>query len=265
MTESIADTTKPNAGRVYDYILGGHHNFEVDRMAAEQLTKLVPFAAKAARLQRWCLQDIAEELTVRRGFDVIIDFASGLPTQDHIHYVAPAGTTVIYSDHDPVTVAYAREILQDTPNVYYFQADARNPQDLLNLPEVQDILGGRRDIAFIHWGVSAFLTEDALTNIAQVLYEWAGEKSCWVFQAQGADFDPDNPALGMALKVYEQMKQPFYVRSLEQYQQLVSPWRPDDQGFISLLDWHGLDESQMTQEEREQFSTGAGYGAYLVK
>ncbi len=33
MTEysSIADTSAPNAGRIYDFLLGGHHNFEVDR------------------------------------------------------------------------------------------------------------------------------------------------------------------------------------------------------------------------------------------
>ncbi len=36
------DTSKPNAGRIYDYLLGGHHNFEADRAAAKRLSQLAP-------------------------------------------------------------------------------------------------------------------------------------------------------------------------------------------------------------------------------
>ena len=32
------------------------------------------------------------ELAERRGYDLLIDFASGLPTNDHIHHVVPPGT-----------------------------------------------------------------------------------------------------------------------------------------------------------------------------
>ncbi|MEZ4768095.1 MAG: SAM-dependent methyltransferase [Caldilineales bacterium] len=108
--DSIVDATTPSAGRIYDYLLGGHHNFEVDRQAAQGILKAWPFMTKVMRLQRWCLQDIAHELTAVevRGFDTIIDFASGLPTQDHLHYVVPQGTTVMYSDYDPVVVEYAK-------------------------------------------------------------------------------------------------------------------------------------------------------------
>jgi hypothetical protein len=42
---------------MYDYFLGGSHNFDVDRQAAEQVIKLMPFVTKFARLQRWTLQD----------------------------------------------------------------------------------------------------------------------------------------------------------------------------------------------------------------
>src|ERR1041384_1318361 len=164
--ESIIDTSKPSAGRIYDYMLGGHHNFEVDRQAADQIVKLVPFLPKAMRLQRWCLQDLALELTEKRGFDIIIDCASGLPTNDHIHHVVPAGTTVIYSDFDPVVVEYGREILADTSNIYFFQADARRPDELLNRPEVQEILGGRRDVALVYWGICMFLSDDDLSHAA---------------------------------------------------------------------------------------------------
>lgn len=264
--KTMMDASVPNAGRVYDYLLGGHHNFEVDRQAAEQLLALVPFAPKAARLQRWCLQDIARQLTEMRGYDVIIDFASGLPTNDHFHYVVPAGTTVIYSDYDPVVVEYAREILGDTPNVYFFEADARQPEELLDHPEVQDILGDKRDVALAYWGISVFLTDEELTHAVRTLYDWAGSGSCWVFNAQMADVDPTDPAGIQVREIYEQMGSPAYIRSLGAYKELLQPWLPDENGFVSLLEWHGFDQSEMGKEDRQSFGpTGVGYGAYLVK
>ena len=260
--ESITDASKPNAGRIYDYLLGGSHNFEVDRQAAEYLKKLLPFLPKAARLQRWCLQDLARELTEVRKFNVIIDFASGLPTNDHMHVMVPEGTTVIYSDRDPVVVEYAHEILADTPNVYYFQADSRRPEELLNRTEVQEILGNRRDVAFVSWGVSIFFTDEEMSYMARTLHEWSGPGACWAFNAQGAGANSDP----QVVNIYAQMGTPVYVRPLEKYQKLIQPWHPDEKGFIPLLTWHGLDESEMTDADREAFGpSGIGYGAYLIK
>jgi hypothetical protein len=264
--DSIIDASVPSAGRIYDYLLGGHHNFEVDRQAAEQVIALQPFMPKVMRLQRWCLQDIAEELTVRRGFDTIIDFASGLPTNDHLHHVVPEGTTVIYSDYDPVVVEYAQEILGDTPNVYFFKADAARPEELLHRPQVEEILGGKRDVALIYWGISIFLTDEELIPIPRTLYDWAGPGSCWVFNAQAAGVDPNEPAMAQVISIYEQMGAPVYIRSVETYRDLLRHWRPDEQGFISLLEWHGFDQSEMSTQDRKAWGpAGAGYGAYLVK
>jgi SAM-dependent methyltransferase len=264
--ESILNSSKPNAGRIYDYILDGNHNFEADRVAGEQLKAMLPFIVKSARLQRWCLQDLAIDLTDKRGYEVIIDFASGLPTQDHIHETARPGTVVIYSDLDPVVVEYGRDILQGVPNVYFFHGDARRPDELLGRPEVQKILAGRRDVAFVYWAVSAFMKDEELAFAARYLHQWAGPRSCWAFNAQAANMDQTDPAMMKALKLYEQMGSPLCIRDLDRYQTLVQPWRINEDGFVSFLDWHGLDLSEMSQDDLGPFGlTGGGYGAYLVK
>ncbi len=263
--ESIIDTSRPNAGRIYDYILGGSHNFEVDRQAAEGLLRLMPFMRETLHLQRWCLQDLAVELTEKRGFDVIVDFASGLPTNDHIHRVVPKGTTVIYSDYDPVTVEYSKEILADTPNVSYFQADARRPEELLNNEAVQNTLAGRRDVALVMWGVSLFLSDEEIAHAAHYLYEWSGPKSCLAFNAQGAGMRADDPAIAQAVKMYQQMGSNLYFRPLERFLQLLQPWRVDDH-FISFLDWHQFDRSLFSEEAMQHFGReGGNYGAYFTK
>lgn len=264
--ESVIDTSKPNPGRIYDYILGGSHNFEIDRQAAENLAKMVPFLREGARLQRWCLQDLAVELAEKRGFEVIIDFASGLPTNDHIHYVVPKGTKVIYSDYDPVIVEYAKEIIAGTPDVYFFQADARRPEELINSPAVQNILGDRRNVALVMWGVSSFLSDEDIVHTAKFLYDWSGPGSCMAFNAQNAGIQTDDPAIAQALKVYQQMGTTLYLRTLDQYAELLQPWRMDGDGFVSFLDWHQFDASLMNEDVKQRTGgAGGNYGAYLVK
>jgi len=263
--ESIIDVSKPNAGRMYDYYLGGNHNFEIDRQAADRVLQILPFAAKFARLQRWTLQDIAVELTQKRGYDVIVDLASGLPTNDHIHHLAPEGTTIIYSDYDPVVVEYARDILGDTPNTYFFEADIAEPETLLNRPEVQEILAGRRKIGFIFWGVSVFLTDEAITHAVRYLHDWAAPGSCLAFNAQGADL-PQSSAVDQVLKIYEQLGSKPHSRPLKQFHELLQPWKLEEDGFISLLEWHGFDQSELAKEDIAAFGPmGGGFGAYLSK
>jgi len=263
--ESIIDTSKPNAGRIYDYILGGSLNFEVDRQAAEYLIKLAPFVPKTTRLQRWCLQDIAAELTGKRGFDIILDLASGLPTNDHIHAVVPPDTKVIYSDYDPIVVQYAEDILKDTPNTICLQSDARRVMDLLQHPRVEEILQGRRDVAFVSWGIAAFLSDEDIAYIARTLYDWSAPNSVWAFNAQLANINPDHPLAAKGMGVYKQMGTPLQIRTTEQYKALIKPWRLESD-FIPLAEWQNFDISTMTEEDLAVFGTSAGgYGAYLVK
>ena len=46
------DTSKPNAARVYDYMLGGKDNFAADRELAERMLQIDPGLPKLARSNR---------------------------------------------------------------------------------------------------------------------------------------------------------------------------------------------------------------------
>lgn len=264
--ESFTDISRPSAGRIYDYLLGGSHNFDVDRHAADELVEYFPFLPKTMRLQRWSLQELAVNLTHKRGLDVLIDFGSGLPTMEHLHASVAAGTTIIYSDSDPIVVEYANEILKDTENTYYFLADARHPAELLGRLEVQEILNGRINIGQICWGISGFLEDDDVRNMAQVLYEKSGPDSVWAFNAQGANANASDPYMMKLLERYQQMGSPFHIRTTDEYMELVKPWHPEGGSFIPLTDWNGFDPSLMTAADLYAAGPGGGgYGAYLIK
>jgi hypothetical protein len=261
--KTIVDASVPNAGRIYDYLLGGYHNFEIDRHAGDQIRTLMPFLPKLMRLMRWCLQDVANELTYKRGFDTIVDFASGLPTQDHIHTAVAPGTTVIYSDRDPVCVEYGREILGETPNVHYLHADCRRPEELLDRSEVRDILGDNRRVAFVYWGISMYLTDEDISHATRILYNWSDESSCLAFYLQPGS--KESQAAAQAVEVYRQMGEELFFRSVEVFEELFRPWVADGPGYRSMAEWHGL-EVEMTEEDRAFFPGGtSGYGVYLVK
>lgn len=265
MGDNLIDTTKPSAGRIYDYMLGGSHNYEIDRQAAEAVMQLVPFLNKFARLQRWALKNVAEELTYKRGYDVIIDFASGLPTMNHLHEFTKPGTTIILSDIDPVVVEFSREILGSMENVHYFQNDACHPDELLNHPEVVKILNGRRKVGICYWGFSTFQNDAELSHTMQTLYDWAAPGSCLAYNAQGVS-NPEDPKIKESQEIYKSMGTPFYVRTLEMHNQKVHPWKLDPGGHVSLLQWSNFDSSLLTPEDIVSVGKdGAGYGAYFSR
>jgi len=243
--KTISDASVPNAGRMYDYLLGGHHNFEIDRQVGEQMRELMPFLPTVMRLSRWCLQDVARTLTEERGFETIIDFASGLPTMDHLHTAVAPGTTVIYSDHDPVCV------------------DCRRPEELLARSEVEEILGGNRHVVFVYWGVSMYLTDEDISHAARTLYDWSDETSCLAFYVSGAD--PESPDQAKGIEMFRQWGQEMHLRPLEVFKELIAPWRPDELGYRSMEEWHGI-EVAMGEEALKDFTAGGGgHGVYLVK
>jgi hypothetical protein len=255
------DTSVPNAGRVYDYVLGGHHNFEADRQAAEYMISLVPSTRKWVRMLRMFLQEAARQLD-QEGFDKFLDFASGLPTVDHVHNTVPHAQ-VIYTDNDPVTVNFAREIIGDDENVRYLEADIRSPDAILNAFAVQELFGDERKIAIGFNAVTCFLTHEELGRVMNALYEWVapGSKMFATFETKLAG--AMTPKMQQFLDMFDQMGSPYHFLTLEESQRLVKPWQPDERGFRPLAEWLGL-QDQFTEKDQE----GVGlefYGVFLVK
>ncbi len=236
----IADADKPNAGRMYDYFLGGHHNFEVDRQAAQQVLEISPFMPKLMRLIRWFLGTAVRKL-VDEGYRHFLDYASGLPTMDHIHEIAPEGTKVIYSDIDPVTVAYAKEIIGENQDIQYVQCDAAQPEKLLNSGIVEDIFGEREMVAIGFNGISYFLTDDEFSHAMKVLYDWAepGDK---LFLCEN-DVSKITDDARKVLDIYEKVGQPIYARSLTDVKELTSMWNVADPGFLTLDEWQDMSQA----------------------
>ena len=233
------DTTRPNAGRIYDYFLGGSHNFEADRIAAEQLLALIPSARGGARLNRWFMYDVVERL-MQSGFDCFLDLATGLPTEGYIHDLAP-DARVLYNDFDPVTVAYGREIIGDKPNVRYLQANITDIGAILRA--AAEHFGAQRRIAICFIGVTYFFDDATLQPILDQMYEWCapGSKMALSWLAGEAD-DVARFQSSQFAAMYQRLNSPVYARNLENVRAMLAKWRMDEPGLLPLSEWNGVEQ-----------------------
>lgn len=81
------DTERPSAARIYDYYLGGAHNFEADRQVAEQMLTAYPDIRQRMWANRAFLRR-AVQFFVHAGVRQFLDIGSGVPTVGHVHEIA---------------------------------------------------------------------------------------------------------------------------------------------------------------------------------
>jgi SAM-dependent methyltransferase len=157
------DVNRPSPSRIYDYLLGGGHNFAADREVARALLALEPSTALVAKANRAFLHRAVREL-VALGIDQFLDIGSGIPTVGNVHEIAQSlrpGARVVYVDIDPVAVAHSQLILGDNPNAGVLQADLRDTAKILTDPVTTGLLDLDRPVAVLLVAMLHFLPDDA--------------------------------------------------------------------------------------------------------
>lgn len=156
------DTSVPNPARVYDYLLGGKDNFEIDRKTAQAGIGAFPKIVRSARASRAFLARSVRYLT-GAGIRQFLDVGTGLPSANNVHEVAqdsaPA-SRIVYVDNDPVVLAHARALLTSMPEgaTDYIEADVRDPEKIL--AEAARTLDFSQPVAVLMLGILHFLPDD---------------------------------------------------------------------------------------------------------
>jgi hypothetical protein len=156
------DLSRPNPARMYDYYLGGYHNFEVDRQAAEQVVQMLPQTRALARANRAYVQRVVDFM-MDEGLRQFMDIGAGIPTVGHIHQRAEERglpVNVIYVDRDPIAVAHAEMLLAGNETAAAIEADARNPQYILEHAETKRLIDFSQPVGMICVSVLPFVQDD---------------------------------------------------------------------------------------------------------
>jgi hypothetical protein len=154
---------RPTPARMYDYYLGGKDNFAVDREAAEQVLSAAPEVRLLATENRAFLGRAVRFLAAEAGIRQFVDVGTGLPTQGNVHEVAQAvdpAARVVYVDNDPIVRAHARALLPSDGTTAVIEADMRDPQPILDHPDLRRLIRFDEPVAVLFMSVLHFITDE---------------------------------------------------------------------------------------------------------
>ena len=156
------DTARANVARVYDYWLGGSHNFLPDQDLGRAIAAVEPNTRAMARANRAFLGR-AVRFLAGAGIRQFLDIGSGIPTQGNVHEVAgraAPGARVVYADIDPVAVAHSRAILAGNAgndSTAVIEADLREPEKILARQAVGRLIDFRQPAGLLLVSVLHFV------------------------------------------------------------------------------------------------------------
>ncbi|WP_234391208.1 SAM-dependent methyltransferase [Nocardia suismassiliense] len=122
-----------NSARVYDYLLDGKDNREIDRDMGNELLSRAPELKTLAWFTRSFMLK-AIQLAADAGIHQFIDLGSGIPTSPNVHEVAreiDPTARVVYVDYDPVVHTHCDALLAKPDGVTALLGDVRHPHDIL--------------------------------------------------------------------------------------------------------------------------------------
>ncbi|GAB4199619.1 MAG: SAM-dependent methyltransferase [Roseiflexaceae bacterium] len=230
---------RPSPARMYDYYLGGHHNFAIDRAAAEQFLAVVPNTRILARTNRAFLGR-AVTFLAEQGIDQFLDIGSGIPTVGNVHEIAQAirpDARVIYVDHDPVAVAHTEALLASTANTAVIQLDLHYASDLLRHPTVRHLLDFSRPIGLLMVALLHFLPESAqLHSALAALRDGLPNGSYMAISHACSDGSPADVAEA-GTTVYARTSTGLHPRSSAAISALFGGWQLVEPGLVYLPLW----------------------------
>jgi hypothetical protein len=249
------DTTKANIARVYDYWLGGSHNFRADQDVARAMIAVDPNIRAMMRANRAFLGRAVRYLVREAGIRQFLDIGSGIPTEQNVHEVAQAaasGSRVVYVDNDEVAVAHSRLMLEDNPDATVIQADLREPSKILADPETQLLIDFTQPVALLLLAVLHFVPDEAdPAQIMATLRDAVPPGSCLVICHACRDVRPDTADNATAVytsRVAAQLR----VRTRDEIAALFEGFTLVEPGLVWIPEWRP-DSPADVPENPEQF------------
>ena len=242
------DVKRANIARVYDYLLGGSHNFLADQDLGRSLAATDPSVRAIARANRDFLGR-AVRFLAQADVGQFLDIGSGIPTEGNVHEVAQQASPdsrVVYVDADPVVIAHSKALLAGNENTAIVNGDLRYPEKILAHDDARRLIDFSQPAGLLLVSVLPFLADagdpwrivatlrDALAPGSYLVLAHATDASRPIV-AQAAEKVYNGSVSGQArMRSYEEI-----LRFFDGFE-LVDPglvyvplWRPDPAAGVS--------------------------------
>jgi len=206
---------RPSIACVYDYLLGGSHNFAADQEAAGEFLARWPDARVTMRANRAFLGRAVRHLAGQVGIRQFLDIGSGIPTMGNVHEIAQQAAPdarVVYVDNDAVAVQHSRAILARNENAIAIQADMRRPREILGSPQLLELLDLSQPVALLLVAVLHFFPDSDQPGALVAELRAALAPGSYVVISHGTT-DGQAPNVAEAMSHYDQTTAPFQPRS----------------------------------------------------
>ncbi len=253
---------RPSAARIYDYLLGGFHNFDVDRAAAQRITEVLPEMPLFMRANRAFLRRVVRFLT-DQGIDQFLDLGSGIPTVGNVHEIAQQANpsaSVVYVDNEPVAVTHSRTILQGNSKATVIQADIRQPDVILGHPETRRLLDFNKPTAVLLLSVLLFVTDDEEAyRVVRSVRDALAPGSYIAISHPTPDETPPEQA-EKAERLYAAIGTPVRVRSYNEVERFFEGLEMVEPGLVYVPLWRpeGPDDLFLNNPELSGYYGGIG-------
>ncbi len=232
---------RPDAGRIYNYLLGGKDNYAEDRQAAGQLLAVVPDARAAAWANRRFLARTVRFLAGDAGIRQFIDIGAGFPLEGNVHQVAQElepQARVAYVDHDPVVVTHARALLCTAPGVCAFEGDLRDPQGIVGHPDLQAVIDLREPAAIVLGAVLHYIPDEDGPHKLVDLLTAAVAPGSYLVISHATSEDIGEDTAGQVRELYAQASAPAVFRSRAEVAGFFEGLELVPPGIGNVATWH---------------------------
>ena len=232
------DPAVPSAARIYDYLLGGKDNYQVDRAAAEKVLAVAPDQRRLARANRAFAIRVVRAVA-GAGVRQFIDLGTGIPTSPSVHEVATEAdpsARVVYVDHDPVVQVHNSALLGGDSRVATVRADIRQPDAVLGDPGLRRLIDFSEPVGVLCAAVLHLISDDE--DPAGILARFADRMapgSHLVVSQFAADSDPAGMARLRA--VADGTPVETYFRSAGEIRAFFGGLELLEPGLVSVDEW----------------------------
>jgi len=253
---------QPSVARIYDYNLGGAHNFAVDRAVAEQMNRAMPDLPLIQRANRAFLRRVVTML-VSSGVRQFLDLGSGIPTVGNVHEIAQGvapESRVMYVDVDTVAIAHSQAILADNPLADAVRCDMREADEVLAHPRIVELIDFTRPVAVLMVAVLHFVSDDDNPAGIMARYRDACVPGSYLVISHASREGADPVEADAATEVGARNTINLTLRGRSEVRDMFDGFDLVEPGIVFTPEWRPDSDTETFATEPSRASTLAGVG-----
>ncbi|KAL7926150.1 S-adenosyl-L-methionine dependent methyltransferase [Trichoderma austrokoningii] len=232
------DVSRPSVARMYDFYLGGTHNYPSDRAAVyaivEAYSKTPEVISEARHFLRRAVRYMCFE-----GIDQFIDMGSGLPSADNTHQVAQRvnpNARVVYVDIDDVAVAFGQQMLDGDSKTAFIKGSVLELQPILNHPETRKLIDFSKPVGVLMMGLLHFFSLDTDRAILKDLRDNLAPGSLLSFTHTISNHVSEEEVQQVS-KQYAKTPTPIIIRDKNVVEEITQGYTVVEPGVVLMFKW----------------------------